>query len=120
LLSLGINDWQGGLAVATYQANLQAMVTAWTAHSDVVLISPAPSSIATVPLATQQQYVTAMKNVATASKVPFIDNFNRWGSFELKNPAPYLFYNHPFHPSAAGYSDFAQSTASQLLSGVGH
>jgi lysophospholipase L1-like esterase len=92
----------------------------WEAVGDVVMISPTPSAVTVLPLATQQQYVTAMSTVATANNIPFIDNFSRWISYELKNPAPYLFYNHPFHPSAVGYSDFAQSIASQLLSRVGH
>jgi hypothetical protein len=57
---------------------------------------------------------------ATANNIPIIDNFDRWGSWELKNPAPFLFYGNSQHPNGAVYSDFAQSIASQLLGTVGH
>jgi lysophospholipase L1-like esterase len=124
LLSLGINDWrvtQTSTSVSTYVANVQALITAWKVNSDVILVTPAPSGISTVPLATQQQYVAALYSLAATNNLPIIDNFGRWGSFERMNPAPYLFYSsNNLHPNGNGYSDFAQSIASQLLSVVGH
>jgi lysophospholipase L1-like esterase len=125
LLDLGINDWNTGTgeSIASFTSNMQALITAWKPTSDIILVTPAPSSIAGTgvpPLATQEQYVAATYSLAAANNLPIIDNFNRWGSFELKNPAPFLFYGNPLHPSANGYSDFAQSIAAQLLSIVGN
>jgi len=120
LLDLGINDWLQSVPVATFTSNMQTLINAWKANSDIVLITPAPSSIPDAPLAKQQQYVAATYALAAANNLPIVDNFGRWGSFELKNPAPYLFYGNHLHPNANGYSDFAQSIAAQLLSVVGH
>ncbi|HMF74281.1 MAG TPA: SGNH/GDSL hydrolase family protein [Bryobacteraceae bacterium] len=122
LLDLGINNWTGvnSTTVAVYTAAMQQIITSYKATSDVVLVTPAPSSIANVSLATQAQYVNAMRQLAAANNLPIVDNWNRWGSFELKNPAPFLFYNDVLHPGPNGYSDFAQSIATQLLSVAGH
>lgn len=125
LLDLGINDWNTGTgeSIASFTSNMQALITAWKPTSDIVLVTPAPSSIigtGVPPLATQEQYVSAMYALASANSLPIIDNFNRWGSFELKSPSPYNFYGNAIHPSGNGYSDFAQSIATQLLSVVGH
>jgi lysophospholipase L1-like esterase len=122
LLDLGINNWTGANAtsVAVYTTNMQAIITAYLATSDVILITPAPSSIANVSLATQAQYVAAMYQLAAKNNIPLIDNFNRWGSYERTNVAPFLFYNNVLHPGPNGYSDFAQAIAVQLLSVVGH
>lgn len=120
ILDLGINDWSTAVPVATYTANMQALIAAWKVNSDIILVTPAPSAISTKPLATQKQYVAAMYALAAANNLPIVDNFTRWGSYELKNPAPYLFYGNTVHPNATGYSDAAQSIATQLLSVVGH
>lgn len=125
LLDLGINDWNTsiGESVAAYTSNMQALITAWKPTSDIILVTPAPSSITQTgepPLAIQKQYVAAMYSLAAANNLPIIDNFNRWGSFEIKNLAPAQFYGNPIHPNSPGYSDFAQSITTQLLSTVGH
>jgi lysophospholipase L1-like esterase len=121
LLDLGINDWQGAVPVATYTANMQTLITAFKATSDVILVTPDPSAISTgIPLATQQKYITALYQLAQNNHIPIIDNFSRWGSYERTNVSPFLYYNQVLHPSATGYSDFAQSIAVQLLSVVGH
>jgi len=122
LIDLGINNWTGAnsTTVAVYQANMQAIITAYKVTSDVILITPAPSSIGNVALAIQQTYVTAMYQLAISNQIPIIDNFGRWGSYERTNVAPFLFYNNVLHPGPNGYSDFAQAIAVQLLSVVGH
>jgi hypothetical protein len=72
-----------------------------------------------VALATQQQYITAMYQLAITNQIPIIDLFDRWGSYERANIAPFLFYGHILHPNGPGYSDFAQAISTQLLSVIG-
>lgn len=123
ILDLGINDWGPvfGEPVSAFQANMQTLITAWLPTSDIVIVTPNPTAVAAgTPAATQQQYVAAMHALAVSNNIPIIDNFARWGSYELKNPAPFLFYstatgNDGLHPNGNGYSDAAQSIASQLL-----
>jgi len=121
LIDLGINNWQGAnsTSVAVFTTNLQAMITAWKATSDVILTPGPPSSISVVALATQQQYITAMYQLAITNQIPIIDLFDRWGSYERANIAPFLFYGHILHPNGPGYSDFAQAISTQLLSVIG-
>lgn len=121
LLDLGINNWTGANAttVAVYTTNMQALITAYSATSDVILVTPSPSSIGSVSLATQQQYVQAMYQLAIANNLILVDNFSRWGSYERTNVAPFLYYNNVLHPGPNGYSDFAQAIAGALLSVIG-
>lgn len=120
LLDLGINDWRTGVLLSDYINNMQIMITAWKINSDIIIVTPAPSQITNASLATQQQFVSAMISLAATNNLPVIDNFNRWISWELKNPAPFLFYQNGLHPNSTGYSDFAQAIASQLLNITGH
>ncbi len=118
LLDAGINDWANGVSLATYEANMQQMITAFKVNSDVVLVTPAPTGIATVSLATQQGFVNVLYKLAAVNKIPLIDNFSRWKSYEIANVAPLLFYQagSNAHPNAHGYADFAQSIVTGLLS----
>lgn len=120
VLNLGINDWSIAVPVANYTTFLQALITSWQVHSDVILVTPDPSSNGFVPLTTQQPYIAALYQLAIANNIPLIDNFSRWGSYERANPAPMSFYFNNLHPDASGYSDFAGSVAQQMLLPIGH
>lgn len=120
LIDLGINDWNSGVTTATYAINIQALINAWKATSDIILVTPDPGAITVMPLATQQAFVSAMYQLAISNNLPLIDNFSRWGSYERANVAPLSFYFNNQHPDALGYSDFAQSVAEKLLTVVGH
>lgn len=115
VLDLGINDWSLPTSVPNYTTFMQSLITSWQAVSDVVLVTPAPSSTGFVSLATQQPYIAALYQLATTNNIPLIDNFSRWGSYERANPAPMSFYFNNVHPNKTGYVDFAQSVAQQML-----
>jgi hypothetical protein len=119
LLDLGINDWKNTVAVSTYKSNLQTMITAYKATSDVILVTPAPSQTTSTPLATQQTFINALYELAISNNIPIIDNWSRWGSYERANASPLLYYTNSLHPNANGYSDFAQGIFTPLMSVVG-
>ena len=110
-ICLGINDWDNGISVATYTANVQALITAAQATSDVILISPNPSQpgfVAGTPsIAGQQTYVTALASLAASNNALFIDNFSRWVSYASSNALGYNFDG--LHPNSVGYEDLAVS-----------
>jgi lysophospholipase L1-like esterase len=122
IIDLGINDWKnnGVVSLATYQANMGAIIAALQATSDVILVTPAPSYITSTSVALQQDYVAVQYVLSKQYNVPLIDNFSRWGTYAIANAAPLLFESGDgYHPNATGYADFAQAVAGALLQPVG-
>lgn len=121
LLDLGINNWREGTDIAGYTADMQALITAWSPNSDIVIVTPDPSSTSYSEFTTVQNmgnFVAAMYSLAKVNNLPLIDNYARWGSFARASVPPLSFYGDGLHPNGAGYSDFAQAIATQLLSVV--
>ena len=77
-LCCGINDWIYSDPVPSYTANCQTFITAMqSVGSDVVLITPFPTSSLGIAVAVQAQYVAAMNALALSNNIPVIDeNFN--------------------------------------------
>lgn len=116
IVCIGINDWNGGTPLATYAAALPPFLVALQAKADVVLVSPAPSSVSGTGIsdATQQGFVSAMQSAAISVGIPFIDNWTRLGDWNA-NQQMYAPGNTGFiHPNMIGYSDFARSIARVL------
>jgi len=114
IINLGINDWIGGNTVAQYRANLDALVAGVATSSDVLLVSGFPTQNSVTPLTTQAPYVEAMRAVATARGVPFVDVWRRYGTWETAS-ARGLAGTDPYHPLAPGYWDTCQAVAEVLL-----
>lgn len=106
VICLGINDWLAGTSPASFAANLQTLVTNAKTYGDVVLVSPAPTSIGTTAKATQDAIVAQVQALAVANNVPFVDVYSRFVSYEVSNPNG--LYGHVAHPNQNGYADIAQ------------
>jgi hypothetical protein len=100
LISLGINDWTNSVPVATFQANLRALVIADQLVANVILwMPPWPSG----GDSTFIPYRQAIYNVADTLGVPLLDVGNLFGTypnaFEIFSP----------HPTANGYMAIANA-----------
>ena len=105
IVCLGVNDWLAGVNVATYKAQMNAIVSRLRAIScDPIVVSPFPSGITNVALASQRAYADALLAVASENSAPFIDLFQLVGSYEIANPLGYYQASQSVHPSVAGYS----------------
>lgn len=116
IIMLGINDMlpvSGPIAVATTIANLQTIIIEAQASGDVVLATYPPAVVAsTVPLATQQTYISAIQALATTNNIPLVDIFSRWVSYEYSNPLGLYWtgtYPANLHPVGQGHADIAQA-----------
>jgi hypothetical protein len=104
-LMTGINDAVNGPGVGTYEAVFKGCHMAalsWLATQSTLKYTGA--SFGTIP--------TNWSADNTFSQVEGISS--------TTNGASAVFYGQSLHPNANGYSDFAQSIASQLLGVVGH
>ena len=107
-----INDWANAIPVATSQANLQTLITAAQLSGNIILMSPVPSNSSIVAYATQQNYVTMMKNLAYSDGIPFIDV---WGLFGGTFQSSLMF--NAEHPNAAGYALIASYAKTAIANG---
>lgn len=113
-----INDWCQGIAVATSQTNLQAMITAAkrSGAGDVFLLSPVPSNPAQIDAApayaVQQTYVDMMKALAISNGIGMVDVWRLFGGTFQSS----LMFN-DVHPNGAGYQVIATNVNAALASG---
>lgn len=108
IIMLGINDWRTSVSIATFTANIQAIITQGLLGGDVVLCSPVPSNpgFSSAPsLAVQQTYVNALSALAISNNILFIDIFSRWVSYASANS--WGAYGDGLHPNGTGYFDIA-------------
>lgn len=102
---IGVNDSSGAVPIATYEANLTAIVTACQAIAPTLLLLPVNSS--SVAAAAHNPYANAVYNVADALNVAVVDFFDRWNSYFRANT--YGLIADTVHPNAAGYADWADN-----------
>ncbi len=107
VISVGINDWNLGTALATYESRVQSLVNSALVNGDCVLMSGAPSLTDVASALTQQLYIDAMARVAKASNILFVDNFSRLQSYAISQPLG--FYADTRHPNYVGYVDLAEN-----------
>lgn len=105
LVQLGVNDYIAGRTNAQAVADYQAFVDLHRPTSDIVFITPSPSSAGSASLANQRAVVTACRQVAQQNGCPLIDQSALYGSY-LAGVAQgnYLPGNEAVHPGAAGYA----------------
>lgn len=121
IIDAGINDWYHHTELSTFVSQINAFLPALHAVADVLLVSGVPSNpgaCSTCSQATQQAFVTAMKNAAAAHGIPFLDNWSRFGPWANNRE---MYSQNPIatdlHPGAAGYLHYAQPIG-QVLAGV--
>ena len=113
IITLGINDWENSIPLATSQSNLQAIITAAKVVGDVILCSGVPSNPAQgVTTATQLTYVSMMQSLAASNGIIFMDIFNRWVNWTVSNNLGFYTtasagVGNNLHPQGAGYADWA-------------
>lgn len=108
-----INDWRQSIAVATTKANLTTLVGLFKASSSVILTTPNFDNGTAGATASQESYVTAVREVAAEQSVNIIDLRASHGSFALGNAAG--FYSDTVHGSKIGYGDQAETLISALF-----
>lgn len=115
IINLGINDWDNGVAVATYQSNLTTIVAAAKANGgDVILVCPTPSNPNLgASVATQLTFINAIFAVGAATNSVVVNWFDRMQSQALGQPQGW--YYDGAHSTSYGYADMGDLIASPLL-----
>lgn len=107
VIDLGINDVRNNVAAATYQSNVQTVITTLqTGGIDVVLLRYNPDNSPVNP-GLLPAYQGAQYALAAANNIPLIDLTARYGSYATMNAQGDYF--DAVHQTAQGYSDFAMS-----------
>ncbi len=115
IIGLGINDWDNGVPLDTYVANMTAIVTAARAVSDVMLIiqpQTNPNRNANDAAANQKLYTDAIATLAASTGSMVFDLQRRIGDFALMNSAGLMADD--VHPNLLGYSDWGDGIADVL------
>lgn len=109
-----INDWRQGIPVATTVANLTTLVNAMKAIASVVLYTPRFDNGTAGASAQQEDYVTAIRQLAATLGVELIDGRTSFGSFAIGNTAG--FYSDTVHgdTGGVGYGDEANTILAAL------
>lgn len=112
IISLGINDATAGtVTAAAYSTALQILITAAKTSGDVLLMSPYPSTGASI-LAFESAYGDVMRSLAITNNCIYFDLFNYFGA---TNPGTPFDSGDSVHPSSSGYYDIAQAISRYLI-----
>jgi lysophospholipase L1-like esterase len=117
IISLGVNDVNTGVPVATYLANLAILANVCKASGDVFFWSEVPIITSVVPLAAQTAYYAALKGFCAANGYGFFDTYTAWGTaakFAALNTDGY-YVDNLIHPSVFGQNDLGRIIAQGLL-----
>jgi lysophospholipase L1-like esterase len=112
VICLTVNDSNNGVALATYQANMQTIITAAKLTGDVLLVTGPPSNTAAATNGTLDQFVAVEKTLALTNNIGLIDLKTRWVSMANTNPVMPYFDN--VHPGQVGYRDMAEAVFSVI------
>jgi lysophospholipase L1-like esterase len=103
VIVLGANHWNNGLSVADYKADLQTVITAYSASGPVILVSDPPTVTGTYTTAkgVQEQFVRAMRELAETNGLLM---FDAWSYLEGAAAVPGAnWLADGIHPSQQGY-----------------
>ncbi len=114
LIRAGTNDCGNAVSLATYQANLTALVTALLPTTDVILSTHYPFAVSVKTLQVQKTYVDVIYAVAAQFGLLVQDTYNKVISYEQANQLGY--YSDTLHPNAAIYQLSGEADATLLLS----
>jgi lysophospholipase L1-like esterase len=118
VICLTINDWIGAVSGATHTTNLDVLIAAAKTSGDVILMTGAPTLIATASQANQDAILQAQRALAVKHNVPLIDISARWGS-QIAAADPLNGYfdvtNDGVHPGVLGNADIAQAVFSVVV-----
>ena len=106
IISFGVNEYLSNIAVATYSAMMQTIITKAKTKGDVLLVTGTPNYSTTATPA-QALYAAALYDLADANDVALFDLADRWQTFALSSA---LYQDGVTHPNAAGHWDIAEAT----------
>lgn len=112
IICLTINDSNGGTPLATYQPNLQTIITNAKLSGDVILMVGPPSNTTQATDGTLDSYISVVKALAATNNCALINLKDRWGSYAATNPV--LPYADTLHPGELGYVDEALAVNQEL------
>lgn len=123
IIDLTINDSNAGTALATYQANLQIIITAAKLSGDVLLMVGPPSNTAAATNGTLDTYITVLKNLCAINNCALVDMKDLWGSYtNIQATFPYFDTLHLTTPGYQGpsipngFPDIGTAVANKLAS----
>jgi len=118
IIGIGANHWNASLSLATFQADLQTLITHCQAFGPVMLISdPGTDPVASgygVSLVTQKTYVDAMAALAISNDCVMFDVWTLFGGLTNTFGARYLADG--IHPSQMGHGYYTSLPARALAS----
>ena len=117
IIDLGINDAALAVGLANFSNGLQSVITNCKKSGDVVLVLPFPTATGTTSQATQNAYWAVVSQLATTNNLPVID----WRDYVISSAAATGngLAGGNYHPTAAGYADFAALVARALNRAAG-
>lgn len=108
IVTLGINDYIGQVALNTFESRLTTIVQRCKAVADtIIVVCPQPNSALTIPYSS---YITRMTNVATAEGALLIDLRDDFG---MTFNAPLMSDNN--HPNVAGHTLMATRIYNEIV-----
>lgn len=107
VINCTINDSIAATPVATYKANLQAVIDACKLSGDVILRTgnTVQAGYSGWVIDADEPYITAMYELAVANNLLFIDVKSRIGQYVEANIAGFMVEG--VHPTRVGYADIA-------------
>lgn len=118
MVQLDANEALQGVAVSTYKANMQTLLTALrTANIPFFLIAspsmvPGGGGYNAVTQATWNSFLSAEYDLADQYNVPLVDATARFGTWAAANTNGWMFDQ--VHPSGSGYNQIATQAATVL------
>lgn len=115
-IMLGTNDYPAPTKtpIATYTANIQALITAAKATGEVRLITPMPSATSFAYLYDQADVMNALIGLAASNSVELINLTDRYVSYTALAAAGFA-AGDGVHPNNAGRTDIARAVFAGLL-----
>lgn len=114
IVCIGINDWRASTGVSTYKSRMQTLISAYVAAGrPPMLLSPVWDNDATGDSPNQNDYVTAMKELAAENGLAMIDIRRKWQSWAIGNAQGK--YSDSVHPLPLGYEDEAATIYRALM-----
>lgn len=116
----GSNDWSNSIALSTFLANTQTLlskITALTSVPDILMVTPPPRNDGTGLQSIQQQYIDGFINIAITNGLPVYDRWRRWGGLtgEAAMETFGVMNADHIHPTRAGYVMDAQELINCIL-----
>jgi lysophospholipase L1-like esterase len=108
ILNCNINDWLAGTAAATFQTQMQTVITQAQLSGDVLLLTGMCSKTTSATQAAQDSITAATRALALSAGVPLIDVYSYWCDYVTAAANGYFLpANDAVHPGATGYGNVA-------------